>query len=373
MNCLKTINITAKGRGREATVSLRQNELIRNLRALVAVRFELAIDRIVLVFGGHVLSDVGSIDHHGITSGVTVHVVCRQLPDPNRKVLNFGKNYESDRKSRNSTYFKQMLDDPNILRESLQSDPRIGRIIEENASFRHYLSSDRNLREVISLSFSPARQELGRRRDLYIFRMESIPGGHKMLDRLNNHMREIYENSVAMSYQQLAKSSNSKSSDENPQRGRENNEPLPNPWLSQPRPMTDMEMNIQTIQYLPQRFKSQWQSSAGSARGLPDGHVCCHLSSDETLEETVQKEQDQNQLEEEREQEPGSSTSKGTSTLNMIDFLSCNETRCEQRYQSQLHELCRMGYSDRKRNICALLISQGDVRSATKLLDHWNR
>ncbi|XP_068153296.1 ubiquilin-2 [Drosophila tropicalis] len=365
MNCLNTINIKAKGSGREAIVSLRQNELIRNFRALVAVRFELAIDRIVLVFGGHVLWDVGSIDHHGITSGVTVHVVCRQLPVPSNKVLNFGKLYEGERKSRNSAYFKQMLDNPNILRESLQSDPRIGRIIEENASFRHYLSSDRNLREVISLSFSPARQELGRRRDLYIFRMESIPGGHKMLDRLNNHMREIYENSVAMSYQQLSQSSSSKTNNENPQRGRENNEPLPNPWLSQPRPMTDMEMNIRTLQYLPQHIKSQWQSSAGLARG--------HLSSDETLEEREQQQQDENQLEEERQQEPEPSTSKGTSTLNMIDFLSCNETRCEQRYQSQLHELCQMGYSDRKRNICALLISQGDVRSATKLLDHWNR
>ncbi|SPP88259.1 ubiquilin-2 [Drosophila guanche] len=76
MNCVDSINILAKGSDFQPIISVRERELVLNLRDLVAVRFEQAIKNILLVFGGQVLRDAGTMDTVGITSGVTVHVVC---------------------------------------------------------------------------------------------------------------------------------------------------------------------------------------------------------------------------------------------------------------------------------------------------------
>uniref|UniRef100_A0A6P4F1Y9 Ubiquilin-1 n=1 Tax=Drosophila rhopaloa TaxID=1041015 RepID=A0A6P4F1Y9_DRORH len=243
MNCEGSIVIRAKGCGREATVSLRQKELIRNLRALVAVRFEQAIARIVLVFAGQVLRDVGTIDSKGIVSGVTVHVVCRaEVPDRTSPTsspvtINITKTPAVREGLMRSLYSANMayfgLNEPGVLRNLLQADPRIRSLIEENATMRHYLNSDQNLREMLSMAFSPAKKELGRRRDLYISRLEFVPGGYRMLGRLNYFMLQAYEDNVAMSFQQASQGAKGGS---NPQRGRENKDPLPNPWRRSPAP-----------------------------------------------------------------------------------------------------------------------------------------
>ncbi|KAH8369223.1 hypothetical protein KR009_004773 [Drosophila setifemur] len=330
MSCEASIDIRAKGSGRDVVVSLRQNELIRNLRALVAVRFEQAIDRIVLVFAGQVLRDVGTIDSHGIISGVTVHVVCR--PDlsgcetraPNLDARSPPTNLGEMLKSRIASHVANLLAEPDLLRSLLQSDPRIRVLLEENVMLRHYLSSDRNLREVLSLAFSPAKQEMSRRRDLYILRMESVPGGYKLLGRLNCCMRQTYENNVALTFQQPSNINQEKT---NSQQGRENNEPLPNPW-QRPAAVADLERSLRLRQNEGQG--SSTSCSKNASKPLAEGGVA--------------------------------SGQKAKS----------DDSR-DQGYGSQLERLVQMGYTNRDRNIYALRISLGNVDSAVRLLDHWNR
>ncbi|XP_017057053.1 ubiquilin-4 [Drosophila ficusphila] len=344
------IDIRAKGLGRDATVSLRQNELIRNLRALVAVRFEEAIPRIVLVFAGQVLSDVGTIDSKGIVSGVTVHVVLRTgepgRPFPTPSSVPNTTPLAGDRPMRmlNSASIAYLLDEPNVLRSLLQADPRIRNLLEENAAMRHYLNSDQNLREMLSMAFSPAKQELGRRRDLYLSRMEFVPGGYKLLGRLNYCMLQAYEDNVAMSFQQVSRGGSRCS---NPQQGVENREPLPNPWSRPHIACTPDCSNYSTVDL---------ERMGVLARQVLAVRIPVTRSSSHGCQQSRQK--------------------QPTSTATQIrrgSLRSRKEARPEQWCQDQLEQLVQRGYRNQARNKRALLISLGNVDSAVRLLDHWNR
>ncbi|XP_016950687.1 ubiquilin-1 [Drosophila biarmipes] len=345
MSSEDSIDIRAKGGGREVTVSLRQNELIRNLRALVAVRFERAISRIVLVFAGQVLSDDGTIDSKGIVSGVTVHVVCRAegsvcaspTANPLPKPLKYGERLMRSWKSANIAY---LHDEPGVLRSLLQSDPRIRSLLEENATMRHYLNSDQNLREMLSLAFSPAKQELGRRRDLHISRMEFVPGGYKVLSRLNYCMLQAYEDNVAMSFQQASQGDEKGA---NPQRGREVKDPLPNPWRRSSSTSDLRRMGVLARCILAGRVSvAQNEYTKGNQESLSTEDLAYDAV------ETVPQ-------------------------MTCGDFLSRKQGRFQHYFQAQLDQLAQMGYRNRSRNKRALLISLGNVDSAVRLLDHWDR
>ncbi|XP_052834858.1 uncharacterized protein LOC128251751 [Drosophila gunungcola] len=339
MDCEESIDIRAKGCGREATVSLRQRELIRNLRALVAVRFEQAIARIVLVFAGQVLGDEGTIDSKGIVSGVTVHVVCRAEVGH----CSFPKPSPSTNDPMRSRCLAILLEDPGALRLLLQSDPRIRMLVEENATLRHYLESDQNLREMLSNAFSPAQLELERRRDLYISRLEFVPGGYKVLGRLNYYKQQAYEDNVAMSFQQASPSTTKYS--KNPQRGRENKDPLPNPWLRRCE-LSDPDFN-----------------TAADQKRMNDLF-------NRILNEPMPVAQNEGAS---REAPPKRSPSPHPTLIKRTDPRARREGRWEECYQAQLEQLVQMGYRNRRRNKRALMISLGNVDSAVRLLDHWDR
>ncbi|KAH8344477.1 hypothetical protein KR084_004193 [Drosophila pseudotakahashii] len=346
MSSEESIDIRAKGCGREASVSLRQNELIRNLRALVAVRFEQAISRIILVFAGQVLRDEGTIDSKGIVSGVTVHVVCRAevsgsaLPK-SRPVTMPPKSGERLMRSWKSANIAYLHDEPDVLRSLLQSDPRIQSLLEENATMRHYLNSDQNLREMLSLAFSSAKQELGRRRDLHISRMEIVPGGYKVLSRLNYWMIQAYEDNVAMSFQQASQCDEACT---NPQRGREVKDPLPNPWLRSASTSDLRRMGVLAGRILAGRdLLTHSDNNTNRNQESPSKHdITCG------------------------QVEAGPQIKRG-------DLRSRKQGRWQHWYQAQLNQLVQMGYTNRNRNKSALLISLGNVESAARLLDHWDR
>ncbi|XP_043653017.1 ubiquilin-4 [Drosophila teissieri] len=341
MSTEESIEICAKGSGRVETVTLRQNELIRNLRVLVAVRFEQAISRIILVFAGQVLSDEGTIDGRGIVSGVTVHVVCRaevaSLPPttPNG-FTKLSRPSERLMRSWQAAHIAYLQQEPAALRNLLQADPRIRRLLDENAAMRHYFNSDQNLREMLALAFSPAKQELGRRRDLHISRMEFVPGGYKILSRLNYCMLQAYEDNVAMSFQQASHGAKPTS---NPQRGREVKDPLPNPWFLSPSPS-----NPRTCALARRIIKGR-----ASVAPLPDTDINYR----QKISSKVM-------------------TSVATQT-KCEDRRSGDEGTCQHCYHTQVEQLAQMGYRNRNRNKRALLISLGNVASAVRLLDHWNR
>ncbi|KAL7727988.1 hypothetical protein ACLKA6_018914 [Drosophila palustris] len=351
----KSIDITAKTGGSSAVVSLRQNELICNLRALVAVRFEQAIDLIVMIFGGQVLLDVGTIDRQGITEGVT-----------------------------NADLFRPLLDDPVTLREMLQSDPRIRTLIEENASFRHYLNSDRNLRDIFSTIFNPAKiQELGRKRDINIMRMEWIPGGYRALGKLNYFLRQAQEDNVALNYQDID-SGNGDHSGENPQRGIENKMPLPNPWQRQ---RGDLELGDGFASRAERLVLDLKQRCDHMMKSLQLGDLSKTLQQARALNKLADTAHRALQIRLGKEWSSPEDCATTSSTanpatpprstqsqsLNIFNFMSSNDSRWEQHFQSELLQLDTLGYTDRQRNISALLMSFGDVQTAVKLLEKWNR
>ncbi|KAM8707309.1 hypothetical protein ACLKA7_011407 [Drosophila subpalustris] len=390
----KSIDITAKTGGSSAVVSLRQNELICNLRALVAVRFEQAIDLIVMIFGGQVLLDVGTIDRQGITEGVTVHVLFRRGIVNNNNSNNEGSSIvipatTTTTASRSAIFkkadlFRPLLDDPNTLREMLQSDPRIRTLIEENASFRHYLNSDRNLRDIFSTIFNPAKiQELGRKRDINIMRMEWIPGGYRALGKLNYFLRQAQEDNVALNYQDID-SGHGDHSGENPQRGIENKMPLPNPWQRQ---RGDLELGDgfasraeRLVLDLKQRCDHMMKSlqlgdlskTLQQARALNKLADTAHRALQTRLGKEWSSPEDC--VTNSSTNSPSIPTrSTQSQSLNIFNFMSSNDSRWEQHFQSELLQLDTLGYTDRQRNISALLMSFGDVQTAVKLLEKWNR
>lgn len=389
--CVKNIDITAKSSVNSAIVSLRQNELICNLRALVAVRFEQAINIIVLVFGGQVLRDVGTIDSHGITSGVTVYVIFRQPRTASTTLANDSESSTSEKLGlsnllwtkqqfhkflpKNSDMFKPLLENPDTLRDMLQSDPLVKVLINENASFRHFLGSDTNIQEFFGTIFNPARiEELGRKRDIRIMRMELVPGSYEVLGRFSYHLRKVHEDNIAMTFQRREGCGSDYPVTENPQRGRENRLPLPNPWRqrnladlfsrSADRMVTDMKQKFDHIMQLLQN--GNLNSALQQAQTLDEMADNAHRELRNRLREGINS-----VTQFESDKLPTLPTT--TSSLNLLDFMSCNDSRWEKQFRSELLELGSMGHTDRRRNICALLMSFGNIRMAVSLLEKWKR
>lgn len=387
--CVKNIDIMAKSSVNSAIVSLRQNELICNLRALVAVRFEQAINIIVLVFGGQVLRDVGTIDSHGITSGVTVYVIFRQPRTASTTLANDSDSSTSEKLGtsnllltkqqshkfipKNSDMFKPLLENPDTLRDMLQSDPLVKVLINENASFRHFLGSDTNIQEFFGTIFNPARiEELGRKRDIRIMRMELVPGSYEVLGRFSYHLRKVHEDNIAMTFQRREGFGSDYSVTDNPQRGRENRLPLPNPWRQRhladlfsrraDRMVTDMKQKFDHIMQLLQNgnLNTALQQTKTLDEMADNAHRELRIRLREGLNSVTQYECDKN---------PTLPTT--TSSLNLPDFMSCNDSRWEKQFHSELLELGSMGHTDRRRNICALLMSFGNIRMAVSLLEKW--
>ncbi|KAH8340243.1 hypothetical protein KR074_000620 [Drosophila pseudoananassae] len=360
MSGQESIDIVAKGNGLEAIVSLRQNELIRNLRALVAVRFEQAIPRIVLVFAGKVLWDVGTIDGQGIISGVTVHVICR----PEKSEAGGGQAPPPERccKFRSSAFLACLVNQPRLLRTMMQSDPRIQSMLDENASLRHYLNSDRNLLELASHAFSPAKEEMSRRRDLHIKRLESA-GGHKLLGAFEVSMRKSYENNVAMTYKHPSLRSEDGT---NPQRGFENRCPLPNPWR---RTVTIEDINIAKILEVGLRKKCRKviKTLAGGDTDLSVTAVRELREAAATARRIFEGRVRENQIR--AANSPGCAEARTVGTVRDTSF----GLRIHVTYKGQMRRLQQMGYNNEGRNKYALQVSLGNLEGAMRLLDHWNR
>lgn len=395
---MKNIDIIAKTSVNSAIVSLRQNELICNLRALVAVRFEQAINIIVLVFGGQVLRDVGTIDSHGITSGVTVYVVFRQPPTDK---LGTGSILTKQQSHifipDNADMIKPLLDNPDTLRDMLQADPHFKVLIDKNASFRHFLGSDSNIRDLFQTVLNPARlEELGRKRDIRIMRMEWVPGSYHVLNRFSNHLRKAHEDNIALTFQRREGPYIDDYCAENPQRGRENRLPLPNPWRQHhiefgdlflhrtERMVNDFKLKFDQIMQFLQKgnFNKALQQSKALHEMADNAHRELKLCLREKINSVTQNACDKNPHPPPAAAPvPAAATAAGaaasaapsTSPLNLSDFLSCNSSRWEQKFHLELLELSSMGHTDQRRNICALLMSFGNVRMAVNLLEKWKR
>nr|CAH7717567.1 unnamed protein product [Callosobruchus chinensis] len=158
--------------------------------------------------------------------------------------MNLGNQTEGD--SSNSDQYwislvQRLMSDPEItenMRQLITRNPQMQELMERNPEITHMLNNGELLRQTLALARNPAMlQELMRSHDRAMSNLESIPGGYNALQRMYRDIHEPMLNAttdtlIQNPFASLADSTSAT----NPQQGRENTEPLPNPWSGGSRP-----------------------------------------------------------------------------------------------------------------------------------------
>lgn len=130
---------------------------------------------------------------------------------------------------------QRIMNDPENMRALMTRNPQMQELMERNPEISHMLNNPELLRQTMELARNPSMlQELMRTHDRAISNLESIPGGYNALQRM---YRDIQEPMLSATADQFLRNPFAglvdNSSPNNPQQGRENTEPLPNPWNPQ--------------------------------------------------------------------------------------------------------------------------------------------
>lgn len=132
-------------------------------------------------------------------------------------------------------FVQRLMNNPENMRSLLTRNPQMQELMERNPEINHMLNNPDLLRQTMELARNPSMlQELMRTHDRAISNLESIPGGYNALQRM---YRDIQEPMLSATAEQFSRnpfaSLVDNTSTNNPQQGRENTEPLPNPWTPQ--------------------------------------------------------------------------------------------------------------------------------------------
>ncbi|NXJ55241.1 UBQL1 protein, partial [Spizaetus tyrannus] len=133
-----------------------------------------------------------------------------------------------------STFVQNVLDNADLVRDLIMSNPQMQQLAEENPEISQILTNPHTIREILEACRNPAvMQEMIRNHDVAMNNLESIPGGYTALEQL---YREIEEPILDNVQAQLG-SNPFASLDSNPPltgarlpAHTENRRPLPNPW-----------------------------------------------------------------------------------------------------------------------------------------------
>jgi ubiquilin len=128
---------------------------------------------------------------------------------------------------------QSLMSNPDIIRQMLSSNPQMQDLMERNPEITHMLNNPELMRQTMELARNPAMlQELMRHQDRAMSNLESLPGGFNALQRMYRDVQEPMMSAAqegfgpANPWAALANSGSEGPS----QQGRENTEPLPNPW-----------------------------------------------------------------------------------------------------------------------------------------------
>lgn len=266
----KKITITVKTPKDKKLIEIGEDAEIKELRAIVAQKFDADPDLICLIFAGKIMKDTDTMKTHSIKDGLTVHLVIKvalrsesegprrppadisQTPFELNQLGGFsalgtlGGNQTNfmDLQSRmqyellgnpdlmrtilNNPLVQQMMNNPDTMRQIITSNPQMQDLMQRNPEISHMLNNPELLRQTMELARNPSMlQELMRSHDRAISNLESVPGGYSALQRIYRDIQEPMLN--ATSRNPFYGSADSGSA-ENPQQGTENRTPLPNPW-----------------------------------------------------------------------------------------------------------------------------------------------
>ncbi|XP_059179666.1 ubiquilin-1-like [Physella acuta] len=289
------ITITVKTPKEKHNVEVKDGASVRELKEEIQKKFNAPYEQLCIIFAGKIMKDEDSLEQHGIKDGLTVHLVIksanRTVPDPPPRTstatpqtapdisqtpfslggigglgglsgLGMGSanfmemqqrmqremlgNPDMLRQLMDNPFVQSMMSNPEIMRSLLMNNPQMRELMERNPEITHMLNNPELMRQTMELARNPAMmQELMRSQDRAMSNLESIPGGFNALTRM---YRDIQE--PMMSAAQETMGSNpfaslvSNTSGENTQQGRENRDPLPNPWGSPPASTTGSAANV---------------------------------------------------------------------------------------------------------------------------------
>lgn len=294
----------------------------------------------------------------------------------------------------------------------LTNNPEIKEVMERNPELNHIFNDSNLLRETLELAAHPSIiQEQARIRDRAFSNIESLPGGYNALERI---YRDIQEPMLSASVDHSSRNPFIRLIDNtslnNPQQGRENTQPLPNPWslqsqsssattlssisfhleieniMTSPGVQSQLKEMINNILQLREAYKILNQAAPNLQETIAAATTSPVLVTSKTLEAT----QTRNSTSQCNIGKPPGTTATDESISNkcqdykglyvnkresLIPPKECyqfdkpeNSIPPEHVYQSQMEQLVAMGFVNREKNLEALISSHGDIKEAMKKL-----
>ncbi|XP_033749151.1 ubiquilin-1-like [Pecten maximus] len=148
-------------------------------------------------------------------------------------------NPEMLRNMMDNPFVQQLMSNPDVMRQMITTNPQMRELMERNPEITHMLNNPDLMRQTMELARNPAMlQELMRSQDRAMSNLESIPGGFNALQRMYHDIQEPMMNAAQEGFgsrNPFASLVPGESSGANAdgQQGRENTQPLPNPWAPQ--------------------------------------------------------------------------------------------------------------------------------------------
>jgi ubiquilin len=269
----KKINVTVKTPKEKQTIEVDEDADVKTFKQLIAEKFEAEPDQLCLIFAGKILKETDTLRGHNIKDGLTVHLVIKAPPKPEPegptrppadvRQTPFGLNQIGglaglealtsnsstwmDMQSRmqhelmgnpdlmrtilDNPLVQQMMNNPDVMRSLITSNPQMQELMQRNPEISHMLNNPELLRQTMELARNPAMlQELMRSHDRAMSNLESVPGGYSALTRIYRDIQEPMLNAASEFTRNPFSGLVDNGSNQNPQQGAENREPLPNPW-----------------------------------------------------------------------------------------------------------------------------------------------
>ncbi|CAG5122121.1 unnamed protein product [Candidula unifasciata] len=276
------ITINVKTPKEKQTVQVKEGASVRELKEEIHKKFNAPVEQLCIIFAGKIVKDDETLEQHGIKNGLTVHLVIKSVnrtasetppnitsssasaaPDVSQTPFNLGglgglaglgglgmgsanfmemqqrlqremmSNPDMMRQLMDNPFIQSMMSNPEMMRSLLMNNPQMRELMERNPEITHMLNNPELMRQTMELARNPAMlQELMRSQDRAMSNLESIPGGFNALQRMYRDIQEPMMNAAqeTIGSNPFASLVNNSSVAENTQQGRENTDPLPNPW-----------------------------------------------------------------------------------------------------------------------------------------------
>ncbi|XP_041367911.1 ubiquilin-1-like [Gigantopelta aegis] len=286
-SCMK---ITVKTPKVKHDVEISTDGSVKELKAKVAELFGAQLEQLCLIFAGKILKDPDTLAQHGIKDGLTVHLVIkstnkghesaagtpssdtsssRPATEPGAGQANIGatpfglgalgglagmgnlgmgsanfmemqqrmqqemlNNPDMLRQMMDNPFVQQLMSNPDVMRQLITNNPQMRELMERNPEITHMLNNPELMRQTMELARNPSMlQELMRTQDRAMSNLESIPGGFNALQRMYRDIQEPMMSAAQEGFGNNPFSGLVNNGNAEAQQGRENTDPLPNPWV----------------------------------------------------------------------------------------------------------------------------------------------